>query len=200
MDRSNLPPNCEIRPLRAGDAAAWRELRLQALKDEPMSFAASYEEALARDPAWFAEVIPGEDDPSAIFGLFVGGALEGVAGFVVQSGAKHRHKGLLWSVYVRPGWRGKGLAKALVARVIERARAHVSLLQVSVAAINQPARRVYIGLGFVPYGVEVAGLRVDGVDIDEELMWIDFRGLGARAVRSGADSLPAAGLSDRRAP
>ena len=191
MDRSRLTPDCEIRPLRVGDAAAWRELRLQALKEEPMSFAASYEESLARDPKWFTEVIPGEDDPSAIFGLFVGGGLEGVAGFVVQAGAKHRHKGLLWSVYVRPAWRGLGLAKALIERVIERARAHVSLLQVSVAAPNAAARKVYLGLGFVPYGLEVAGLRVDGVDIDEELMWIDFR---------SADSLPAARLSDRRAP
>jgi ribosomal protein S18 acetylase RimI-like enzyme len=81
--------------------------------------------------------------------------------------------------------------------VIERARAHVSLLQVSVAATNPPARKVYLSLGFVSYGLEVAGLRVDGVDIDEELMWIDFRGSGPTA---SADSLPAAGLSDRRAP
>lgn len=179
----------DIRPIRASDADAWRALRLQALKQEPASFATSYEEAAALDPEAFAGGIPAGDGPDVLFGLFVEGALEGAAGFAVQGGSKRRHKGLLWGVYVRPEWRGRGFGKALVQRVIDHARGRVALLQICVTVGNE-ARRVYAALGFRPYGLEPAALRVDGIDFDEEHMWLDFRGA----------ALPAPGLSDRRAP
>ena len=181
-----------IRPLTSADGEAWRVLRMEALKDQPAAFTASYEDALELDPAELAAFIPAEDAPSVLFGLFVDGALEGCAGLFIGSGSKVRHKGLLWGVYVRPGWQGRGFGRALVARVIEEARGKVDLLQAGVAAINDAARRVYFGLGFQLYGLERAALRVDGADIDEELLWID--------LRNGADSLPAAPISDRRAP
>ena len=183
-------PQIEIRPIRVADAVAWRALRLQALKEEPVSFAASYEEAAATDPEAFARSIPAEGGPNVLFGLHVEGALEGAAGFVVQGGLKRSHKGLLWGVYVRPAWRGRGLGKALVERVIGHARGHVALLQASVTAGDNTARTTYLALGFQSYGVEPAALRVGDVDYDEELLWIDFR----------PAALPAPGLSDRRAP
>lgn len=184
-------PSTDIRPLRAADADAWRALRLQALKEEPAAFTASYEEAVATDPAELARRIPAEGEASVLFGLFVDGVLEGAAGFAIQPGPKLRHKGLLWGVYVRPGWRGRGWAKALVGRVIEHARSRVAVLQAGVMAGNNAARSTYLALGFEAYGLERAALRVNGVDIDEELLWMDFR--------TGA-ALPAAPLSDRRAP
>lgn len=180
----------EIRPVRAADAEAWRALRLQALKDDSAAFTSSYEEEAALDPEAFARRIPSGNGADVLFGLFVEGALQGAAGFAVFKGLKLRHKGLLWGVYVRPQWRGRGFAKALVARVIEQARTRVAVLQAGVMAGNNPARSTYLSLGFEPYGLERAALRVNGVDIDEELLWIDFR----------PAALPAPGLSDRRAP
>ena len=180
----------DIRTLRAADAAVWRAFRLQALKEEPASFAASYEEAVATDAEALARSSPGDDGPNVLFGPFGDGVLAGAAGFVVQGGLKRRHKGLLWGVYVRPAWRGRGFSKALVGRVIEHARGHVALLQASATVGADAARRVYLALGFELYGLERAALRVDGVDIDEELLWIDFRDA----------ALPAPGISDRRAP
>ena len=183
-------PISQIRPLRAADADAWRALRLQALKEEPASFAFSYEDAVVIDPDEFARIIPAEGAADALFGLFINDMLEGAAGFMVQGGLKRRHKGLLWGVYVRPPWRGRGFARALVRRVIEHARDHVVLLEASVTVGNDGARRIYLELGFRPYGLELAALRVGDVDFDEELLSLDFR----------AAALPAPGLSDRRAP
>jgi len=190
MERPASPH--DIRPLGVDDAEAWRALRLQALKEHPAAFSSSWEEASQRDLEAFRAQIPRPDEPDALFGLFVDGALEGVAGFRVQEGLKVRHKGLLWGVYVRPRARGAGGAQALVASVIERARAHVAILQAVVSVANPAARRLYAALGFRAYGVEPAALRVDGVDHDDELLWLD--------LRPGADSLPAGALSVRRAP
>jgi ribosomal protein S18 acetylase RimI-like enzyme len=180
----------DIRPLGAADAEAWRALRLQALQEEPRAFTASYEEAAVTSAADFARRMPSKDGPAVLFGLFVEGGLEGSAGFSVQQGRKLSHKGLLWGVYVRPDWRGRGLGKALVQRVIAHARDHVALMHASVVAENLIARGLYRSLGFEPYGVERAAVRVDGEDVDEVLLWIDFR----------AAALPGAPLSDRRAP
>ena len=135
--------------------------------------------------------MPAKGEAAAIFGLFLGGALHGSAGFAIHAGELRRHKGLLWGVYVSPAGRGKGLARALIEWVIERARAHVVLLQAVVSGDNEPARRLYFELGFRPYGLEPAGLCVDGGFVDEELIWLDLR---------GGDSLPPSDLSDRRAP
>ena len=81
-------PSTEIRPLRAADGEAWRALRLQALEQEPASFAASFEEAVQTDPAEFARRIPAEGGADVLLGLFVDGVLEGAAGFLVQGGLK----------------------------------------------------------------------------------------------------------------
>lgn len=165
----------EIRPLGAADAEAWRALRLQALKEEPLAFTASYEEAVKTSPAEFARRMPAEGGPVVLFGLFVEGALEGSAGFSIQPGVKLKHKGLLWGVYVRPPWRGHGYGRALVERAIAHARDHVDLLHAAVMGEDTKARRIYRSAGFEPYGVERAAVRVDGADIDEVLLWIDFR-------------------------
>jgi len=191
MDQAASSTDPIIRPLTRDDAAAWRALRLQALQAHPAAFSESYAEAAQRDVEAYAAKMPADGEAAAIFGLFLGDVLHGSAGFAILSGEQRRHKGLLWGVYVSPEGRGKGLAKPLIERVIARARGRVALLQAVVSADNQPARRLYAALGFRTYGLEPAGLCVDGAFFDEELIWLDLR---------GGDSLPPADLSDRRAP
>ena len=70
----------------------------------------------------------------------------------------------------------RGVGAALVRAVIERARTHVAVLQLSVQIDNAPARALYRQLGFAPYGVERRALRHDGKDYDDELMAMDFLG------------------------
>jgi RimJ/RimL family protein N-acetyltransferase len=163
-----------IRPLMSPDAEALRTLRLEALATAPEAFASSYEEERSHSVAWFRSRIPA-DGPNAIFGAFHGGDLVGMAGFAVSDGAKSRHKGVMWGVFVRPEWRGSGLGKALVRRVVEHAAEHVMVLQAAVVTTNDGARRVYHQLGFVPYGIERRALCVDGIFYDEELLALAFR-------------------------
>ena len=165
-----------VRALRAEDAAQWRELRLAALRTCPTAFAMSYEEASLQDVAAFAALIPPANAANVLFGAFDGPVLAGSAGFRVHAGLKQRHKGQLWGVYVDPSLRGRRVGAALVGAVIERARRHVAVLQLSVQIDNAPARTLYRGLGFVPYGIERRALRHAGKDYDDELMALDFAG------------------------
>jgi ribosomal protein S18 acetylase RimI-like enzyme len=170
------PAGIVVRALRAEDAAQWRRLRLEALRTCPTAFATSYEELSLQDVEAFASHIPPPGGPNVLFGAFRGEALSGSAGFRVYTPLKQRHKGQLWGVYVDPSLRGRGAGAALVRAVIERARTHVAVLQLSVQVDNAPARALYRQLGFVAYGVERRALRHAGKDYDDELMALDFVG------------------------
>ena len=102
--------------------------------------------------------------------------------------AKKRHKGLLWGVYVREAARGRGLGRAVVARVIEHARAHVVQLHAAVVTTNEAARRLYRSLGFEPYGLEPRGLACAGRYFDQELLVLLLDREAAGRDRSAEDS------------
>jgi ribosomal protein S18 acetylase RimI-like enzyme len=163
----------EIRPMRASEATAWREMRLEALQAHPTAFMDSYEEAVAR-PLADLEARFAAPGPNVTLGVFADGALMGTAGFVVDTQLKARHKGMMVGVYLRPALRGTGAADALIAALIAHARQHVEVLRAVVNPANEPARKLYFRHGFSTYGREPRALRWDGVDHDDELIAIVF--------------------------
>jgi GNAT superfamily N-acetyltransferase len=155
-----------IRPLRVDEAASFRDIRLEALRTHPEAFAASFEQESAQPGAFFT----GRLKSSAILGAFLGEHLTGIAGFMVHSGPKQAHKGMLWGMYVRPPGRGLGLGGHLVEAVLDRARGTVELIQLSVVSDNDAAHRLYASHGFVAYGIEERALKVEGRYLDDVLM------------------------------
>ena len=82
-----------------------------------------------------------------------------------------RHSGWIQAVYVRPAWRGAGVASALVEACAAWGKAEgVRILRLSVVAVNAAAIRRYLALGFSIYGVEPEVLLHGGVFYDELLM------------------------------
>ena len=161
----------EIRRLTSADATAYREIRLTGLSDSPESFGSTFIRESTQPLAWFCDRLAN----SAVFGAFQPTTLLGVAGLAIREGEKERHKGLLWGMYVRPDARKAGVGKRLVEAVIDHARAHVEVIQLSVISENEPARRLYAGLGFVEYGLERNSLKQNGRYYDEILMALDLR-------------------------
>jgi ribosomal protein S18 acetylase RimI-like enzyme len=156
----------DMRLLGPEHAWAFRELRLEALERHPCAFAAAHDEELGQSAADVAERLAHQ----AVFGGFVENGLVGLAGFATPAPAKKRHKGLLWGVYVRAGVRGRGLGRALVARVIDHARGKVVQLHAAVATTNAAACGLYRDLGFVAYGLEPRALKVGDRYFDQELL------------------------------
>jgi ribosomal protein S18 acetylase RimI-like enzyme len=161
----------DIRRLTSADAPAYREIRLAGLRDRPEAFGSTFVRESTQPLTWFCDRLSN----SAVFGAFHSMALVGVAGLAIREGEKERHKGLLWGMYVRPDARKGGVGKRLVEAVIDHARAHVEVIQLSVISENEPARRLYAGLGFVEYGREKDSLKQNGRYYDEILMALDLR-------------------------
>ena len=156
----------DLRRLGPEDAAIYREIRLEALADSPHAFSSTLESEQGQPLDRFASRLA--DD--FVLGAFSGPYLIGVAGFYVQPRPKHRHKGLLWGMYVRPDHRAAGIGRTLVEAIIEHARQRVELLQLFVIADNLPARRLYANLGFVKYGIERNATKYQGQYHDDVLM------------------------------
>ena len=178
----------EIRRLTSADAAAYRELRLAALRDSPEAFGSTFERESAQPLAWFRDRLAN----SQVFGAIRLSELLGIAGFARREHDKEKHKGLLWGMYVRPDGRNAGIGRQLVEAVIDHARQQVELIQLSVVSGNERARRLYAGLGFVEYGVEKRSLKQHGRYYDEILMALDLVGDPAPrsvAVRDANDAL-----------
>jgi RimJ/RimL family protein N-acetyltransferase len=156
----------EVRRLLRADAAMYREIRLEALERSPEAFGSTFAAEGAEPLAWFVDRL----DAAAVFGAFDGPELVGVAGFFPRQGQKEAHKGVLWGMYVRPNARRTGVGRWLVEAVIDHARREVEVLQLTVVADNERAKRLYASLGFVEYGVEKNSLKQNGRYWDEVLM------------------------------
>jgi ribosomal protein S18 acetylase RimI-like enzyme len=159
----------EIRLLTPGEAALYRDIRLEGLKRDPDAFSSTFERENTMPLKWFEERIVNGN----VFGAFAGSELIGVAGYWRHEGTKVRHKAGLWGMYVRPAARGSGLAERLVEAVADHAFGRVELLQLSVASDNEAAIRLYRKAGFSEYGREMKALK-DGERYLDEILMVRF--------------------------
>lgn len=156
-----------IRRLGPADLAAYRAIRYRALADHPEAFVSSAEDFAARKDEDVAKAL----ETLAIFAAEApDGTLAGIVGFLRETGPKERHRAWMIQVYVRPDYRGQGVAEALIAHLVDHARHHVIQIHLGVWSENVPAIRLYEKLGFSIYGTEPRYLFVNGRYIDEHLM------------------------------
>ena len=157
-----------IRAATADDVESLRELRLEALRLNPVQFSADPAEWEAK-PLEFWRNLCGPND--AVFVAEDGGRLIGMAGLFRGTTPKNRHRAWIWGVYVRPDFRRRGIAGELLDACIAWGRAQkLALLMIDVVVGNDHALRCYESHGFRTYGVQPMVVQVDGVFYDENLM------------------------------
>ncbi len=115
-------------------------------------------------------------EDSFTLGAFEANELIGIATFIRETGLKERHKGRIYGVYVTASQRGKGVASALMAELLKRAKEDPSLEQVllGMAAGQEAARQLYRKFGFEVYGTEPRAIKIGSHYIDEEHMILRF--------------------------
>lgn len=165
--------NITIRPALVDDAARLLDLRLEALSAHPVAFAADFDATKERGAeAWVERIRQNAAlGEGVIYVASVGDDLIGMTGVYREHWPKTRHAGLIWGVYVRPGWRGLRVADALLGECMTWARAQgMTILKLGVVTSNLPAIRSYARCGFAVYGVDPQVIRYQDAFHDELLM------------------------------
>jgi GNAT superfamily N-acetyltransferase len=164
----------EIRFLNSQDVTAYRDLRLQALKEAPTAFVSSYEQEVQLSLSDFAARLrPNNDPASGIFGAFSDrNHLIGMLGFSRETRLKRVHIGTLWSMYVLPEFRGQGVGVRLLDGAIAHARQLDGLRQLTLSftAGNVAAGALYRLRGFEPFGLAREAMCINGNYFDEEYL------------------------------
>ena len=159
-----------VRILTRADAAAFRELRLRALKEHADAFTSSYEEDVQKPMAATEERLDARDN--TFWGAFVDGRLQGIVGLTREPRRKNAHKAVIVAMYVAPESGRRGLGRALLQAVIDHARSVAGLEQLvlTVTRDNNVAAELYRTTGFMTFGVEPRAIKVAGEYFDKEHM------------------------------
>ncbi|TQM83690.1 ribosomal protein S18 acetylase RimI-like enzyme [Saccharothrix saharensis] len=137
-----------LRRLGPDDWVTWRDIRLTALGSEPEAFGSTLALEGGYDEARWRELLSAErgvkvvaEDPEPV------GLVAGVPHDV------HSDVLYLYSMWVKPGFRRRGVGEALVRDVLAWAREHGwARVQLRVFEGNETARRLYERLGFAGEG------------------------------------------------
>jgi ribosomal protein S18 acetylase RimI-like enzyme len=156
------------------DVMQFRELRLFALQDAPTAFSADYQTQLSR-PMSFWEGRLNFDEYGIVFFAEHAGDLIGMMGIRKRESPKTQHSADIFSVYVRPEWRGLHIAEALIDNCVQWAKAReVNILKLGVMATNTAAVRCYTRCRFKIYGTEPRDVFYEGNYYDLHLMFRDI--------------------------
>jgi RimJ/RimL family protein N-acetyltransferase len=162
-----------VRPAREEDAPAYRDLRLEALRNHPEAFSSDYAANLARPMTFWTERLQFNSTDSAAMIYFAvhDQQLIGMCGITRTNSPKIQHSANIVGMYVRPDWRGFRIAEGLVTACVDWARTRdVKIVKLAVVTTNTGAIRCYARCGFQVYGIEPQALYYDGVFYDELLM------------------------------
>lgn len=160
-----------IKKLIKHDADHYRNIRLEALSNNPDSFGTMYAEEAIMTIDKFREKIPA-DNNNFILGCYRDEDLIGIAAFHQESRIKLRHKAYIRSMYVKPECRKKGIGKLLLNELIERAKAiqEIEILLLDVITNNLPAKQLYLSFGFQMFGIEKMAYKLNHQYFDLESM------------------------------
>jgi ribosomal protein S18 acetylase RimI-like enzyme len=138
----------EIITLSPDDWARYRQIRLEALQTDQRAFLTTYTSAYQRPPeAWQKQLAEAErGEISWLRFAQVDGRLVGLAGaFTLNEPGSAE----IVQVYVSPGWRGRGIARALIEAILAvLAQKGIRTATLTVNAGQSAAVALYQKLGF----------------------------------------------------
>src|SRR4051794_28276446 len=145
--------SCVVRRVETSDGELLKRVRLAALRDTPSAFGSTYDAELRlSDADWDQRARAGSDGSQRVtFFAEAGGTIVGVIGAFRAEPAAERVD--LVSMWVAPDARRRGIARELVAAVVDWATTtSASQVALWVTRGNEPAASLYAAMGFEATG------------------------------------------------
>ncbi len=164
-----------IRVLSPADVGPYRTVRLAALSEQPPAFGTLAEIEVSLPLEALASRLR-ESKDSFFLGDFVGHALVGTIRFSRFEAPNEKHRAAIGGFYVDPNFRRRGIARALAAEVLHRARRDPDLrrIHLTVVTTQNAAIALYQSLRFSIYATEREAFSKGGQFHDEHLMELLF--------------------------
>ncbi len=147
------------------DWQKYRDIRLLALQSDPHAFGSSYEEEInLPETDWRNRI-------SVMRFAVIDGQIAGLIGLLRRENLASIHCGSIISLWVKPEFRGHGVAKSLLQN-LQNIAPSLGLRKISlqVTATQPAAIRLYEKMGFIKIGLLRENLLKDSVYLDEFLM------------------------------
>jgi ribosomal protein S18 acetylase RimI-like enzyme len=148
----------------------YRDLRLEALKNDPLAYGSSYEEELGYQEADWRErmlavlfAVPSGSPDSKPVGMIVCGR---------NNRLKTSHICGIYGVYVSREYRGRGIGRTLMEAALEEIKRMTGVVKIELAVnpTQKAAERLYRKYGFKITGRVKKALCVNGTFYDELMM------------------------------
>ncbi|MFT8320465.1 MAG: GNAT family N-acetyltransferase [Bacillus sp. (in: firmicutes)] len=160
-----------IRELTAKDAKSYWQLRLKTLRQNPNSFLVTIEEEENKAQPIKKAIMQLKDPTRLTFGAFYNNQLIGAITLQKEVFIKIKHKGSVLSFFVEKDFRGNGIGRGLLQKIISTANEYqIEQLLLSVVSTNERAIQLYQSIGFTSIGTEKRALKVDNQYFDEQHM------------------------------
>jgi ribosomal protein S18 acetylase RimI-like enzyme len=141
--------NIEIVLLKPSEWEIYKTIQLEALKEDPQAFGASYKEWINfSDEKWTERP---SNKNSRIFVAKDHSAPIGLVGILLKP---EKAIAEMWGMYINNNYRGKGLGKKLINTAVSELKrvSKVAKIQLMVEYSITPAQMLYRSLGFQPIG------------------------------------------------
>jgi len=155
----------KVTQLSPDDWKLFRDIRLEALQEDPAAFAGTYaEEAIIKEELW-------RDHIKNMWFAVIDNQVVGMAGLLRDTGSAGNHRAQLVSCYVKLSFRSQGIGKALVRHLQEYAVTQgLREIYLHVTSTQEKAIKLYEALGFHKVGLLKEHTKVNGQYFDSYIM------------------------------
>ena len=160
-----INPHIKITTLDPEDWQKYKEIRLEMLAADDSPFGWTEQEALELTELQWQEMAKRCHIVAVLENKIIG-----ILGLNIGKSIKHKHVAEIGSVFVKPEYRGQGIAKSLFEEVEKYAKSHdVEILKLTVIK-GISAKILYEKIGFIKTGEIPKNLKNKGIYYDEILM------------------------------